>query len=499
MKRKITNNLAGIESEVHVFFQSNINKELKTKAACILLTKLNQFYGYSDNANIKKCPHSDLQCDGHEYLLNGSRAYLDHGYLEYATPACMTTSETVSAISAGDRMIQKAAVVLQDELGKDAVINAIRNNIDHQGHSFGTHVNIRMTREGYERIFDDSSVLNGFVVPFFVSLPVICGSGRCSSESNEEIFQIWQRSDFIKEIIGLQTMCDRPLINTRNESLSANPLEYARFHIIAFDANRLEVSQYLKIGLLRLLYAAVDADQIDVALELADPIKAIGSVSRNPFKAIRLASNKSITALEMQHAYLVAFTKLFKRGTFHRRVPDAGEILNRWKQVLTSLEKKPFSLIGILDWVTKFCWLEQVRVRKDLKWTSPQMKWWDIQYHSLINPPEIPHEKITNGSHVNELMKKAPQNSRALIRSELLGRFGKEISELNWHYVIDLDKTVYLLPDNPQPDSIKSLNKAKTLKQAATLMGLDFFSLNYEDSPRTKEDISKEKKQIEVI
>ena len=498
--QKVISNLVGVESEVHVFFQGDVSEELKARVVCMSLAALGELYGCKDNAQNKTCPHSGVSCGGHEYLLNGSRAYWDHGYLEYATPTCMTTSETVAAVLAGDQMIRKAIAELEQTFKKDMRIIAVRNNIDQQGHSFGAHVNIRMTRQGYERIFSDGDILNGYVVPFFVTLPVICGSGRCSSEDGEEVFQIWQRSDFLQELVGLQTTYDRPLVNTRDESLAADSERYARFHIIAFDANRLEIAEFLKLGLLRLLCAAVDADSVDMNLQLDNPIPAIRSISRQvlDFEPIRLASGKSMNALQIQRAFLSAFTKLHEDGVFVGRVEDAADILKRWGQVLTKLEKDPFSLFGSLDWITKYVWLEQIRNDKGLKWTSPQMKRLDIQYHSLTEPPGIPCKHITTDKHIGKLTRKAPLNCRAAIRGKLLNKFGDSISLINWHYFASAEEgNVYLLPDDPKPSLIKIIDKAKTLRKAAQMLKLPKVSLESLEE-LIEEDNTSELSEVEI-
>ena len=494
-QQKPENNLVGVESEVRVFFSSDINEELKTKVACMLLAKLGQLYGCKDNDRTKTCPHSGVLCGGHEFLPNGSRTYWDHGYLEYATPACMTTSEAVASVQTGDQMIRNAITKMMQTSEKKMSIAAIRNNIDHQGHSYGAHVNIRMTRKGYDRLFNDINILDVFVVPFFVTLPLICGSGRCSSEDGEEVFQIWQRSDFLKELVGLQTTFDRPLINTRDESLAADQ-DHARFHIIAFDANRLELAEYLKLGLLRLLCAAIDAGRVDVALELDNPMSAIRSISREPFKPLCLASNKSLTGLNIQRAFQVAFNKLYEQNIFAVRVPDASEILSRWDHVLTHLEKDPFSLIGSLDWVTKHAWLEQIRNDRRLNWSSLQMKWLDIQYHSVVDAVGIRGVQLVAKEHIEELTRNATMHSRAAIRGELLRKFGKEITEANWHYIVgDKNKIAYLLPDDPKSGLVEAMQGAKTLKEAATLLELTCVQLNSADKFQEQVIVSSQKEQ----
>jgi len=486
MKKTIgTNLVVGLESEVKAFWAGNcdLDEKLRAKAAaaCMLLSAIVDLYGSKEGSGAKTCPYSGLPCAGHEFLPNGSRVYLDHGYVEYATPTCASTSDAVAAIRAGDLIIQNAAAKLKEALegNSNAVVTAVRNNIDHKGHSFGAHVNIRMTREGYERIFD-AATLNGFVLPFFISLPLICGSGRCGSEDGEDLFQIWQRSDFLKQIIGLQTTFDRPLVNSRDESLSSDSRKYARFHIVAFDANRLEVAEFLKLGLLRLLCCAIDLDEPGVNLELMDPIAAVRSISRQPFKPIRLTSNKTITPLEIQRVFFTAFSRLYDHNAFAGRVPDAAEILTRWDHVLTALEKDPFSLIGSLDWITKSAWLEQIRGSKNLEWKSPQMKWLDLKYHCLTgdDAPNVPCERVTTDRRIAEFITNAPQDSRAALRGEMVRRFGSEIL-VNWHYFFSLDEEVaYLLPDDPETGMVEAIRRADTLKEAVDSLDLTRIQLN---------------------
>lgn len=476
-------NLIGVESEVHVFFQNEVDEDLRTKAACILLGALGELYGGNRAPGRKTCHYARVSCHGHEFLRNGSRKYLDHGYLEYATPACSSTSDAVATVRAGDLMIRNATTKLEEALEKDESVMAVRNNIDQRGHSFGgCHVNVRMTRQGYERIFSNHHVLNGFVVPFFFTLPLICGSGRCSSEDGEDVFQIWQRGDFLHELVGLQTTYDRPLVNTRDEPLAADPEKYARFHIISFDANRLEIAEYLKLGLLRLLCAAIDAECTDINLEPADPIAAIRSISRQPFKPIRLASNKTITALKIQRAFQAAFNKLYEQDIFTGRVPDAAEILARWDQVLTQLEQDLFTLVGCLDWVTKYVWLEQIRCAKKLKWSSPEIRWLDIQYHCLTHgSPDVPLERITTDQQIAQLISNGPPDSRAALRGQLLSRFGSEIKIANWHYVVSPEGEIaYLLPDDPEPGFANVIDSGKTFEVSARLLNLTSVRLNSE-------------------
>jgi len=148
---------------------------------------------------------------------------------------------------------------------------------------------------------------------------------------------------------------------------------------------------------------------------------AVQSISRNPFAPFMRSNHKTITSLEIQRALQDYFSKLHDLGVFRYRVPDAAEILARWEQVLTKLERYPFELVGSLDWISKFVWLEQIRNHKKLQWNDPQMQWLDILYHNITGgqAPNVPSITINSQEKMNEYVRKAPKNSREELRGKL--------------------------------------------------------------------------------
>ena len=70
-----------------------------------------------------------------------------------------------------------------------APIQLCKNNTDNKGSSYGSH------RE------------SGFLVPFFVSRQVICGTVRVGigAADGDSGFQISQRADFFELEVGLET------------------------------------------------------------------------------------------------------------------------------------------------------------------------------------------------------------------------------------------------------------------------------------------------------
>ena len=465
--------LCGVESEIPV----QIVKEGKIwPAAASTGLMLDATCGLADNTaeNGGWGACADLECVDGVFLANGARIYLDHELYEYATPEAATTMDAVAAVRAGDLIVRRAGARLREATG--AHVLAVRNNSDGHGNSYGAHVNVRMSRAGFQRIFNDGHVLSAFVVPFFVTLPILCGGGSIVHGEQGSRYVIWQRARFLKELVGWQTTVDRPLICERDEALSAHPERCARFHVIAFDACRCEVGEYLKLGLLRLLCAAVDVEAIDVDAELQDPLAGIGSVSQQPFAPLRLASGGTATPLEVQEIYLNAFKKLHNRGMFTGRVSDAGAILERWEQTLTTLRREPFDLVGSIDWISKLAWLEGVRGRHGLRWSDPQMRWLDIEYHALVGAevPSIPFRRVTTDEQVNRLVAEPPIGSRATLRGAIIRRFGQEIEGADWHWLMMAGaRYALVLPDEPPPDTADRLGQAETLAEAAVSLDLE--------------------------
>jgi proteasome accessory factor A len=287
----------------------------------------------------------------------------------------------------------------------------------------------------------------------------------------------------LKELVGPQTTYDRPLVNSRDESLDADPDRLARLHVVAFDANVSELAEYLKLGLLQLLCAAIDLGHTKVTTELSDPLSAIRSVARDPWAPLQMASGKTITPCEILGRHLDAFEAMNRDGYLEAKVPDAKTILRCATEVLTQLERDPLELCGVLDWPTKFAWLEGIREQHDLSWSDPRLKWLDCQYHRLTGGEglPVPLRRVTRDERIRSLAVRPPGESRAALRGQLIRRFGKEICTADWAWIApEGDEAVYWLPDDPEPGVFRKLESAKSLDEAARSLGLEADRLVWE-------------------
>lgn len=442
-------NVVGIESEVHIVAPGRAPAKLRREASRIIRQAVLRRHGLW---HCWDCKDSDA-CSRSEFLDNGSRCYIDHGYLEYSTPCSSSTREVVAAVKAGDTVIRDAVKEANRTLTPRTRLMAVRNTCDHRGHSYASHLNVSMTRRAFDRLMEDKGeLLHETIGPMLVSIPLLCGAGRAGSDQGEDVFQISERADYIQTERGPQTTSDRPLLNTRDEPL-ADGRRHARLHVICLDANRLEIPGYLKVGILRLLCASLDLSIPTVVIPLAEPVRALRAISRLPFGPIRLATGQTITALGIQESFLSSLSK--RSSDLAERVPDVLHILRTWEGVLAALGRDYLELVGMLDWVTKFACLEVARHDVKARWDDPRLAWRDIGYHVISSPENdygVMSQQADRGAMVSDaeveaLVARPPRSGRDAVRVGLMRRFAEDITACDWHWITGSDGSCCLLPD----------------------------------------------------
>src|SRR5579884_1597057 len=146
-------------------------------------------------------------------LPNGARFYNDHTHPEYSTPECRTLIDLLAHDRAGERIVQTAADRRNELLGQRAV-QLYKNNTDFHGHSYGCHDNYLVSRTiPFRRLVEG-------LLPFLVSRQVIAGAGKVGIEGQGGSFepghyQLSQRADFMETDLSVDTMHNRPILNTR--------------------------------------------------------------------------------------------------------------------------------------------------------------------------------------------------------------------------------------------------------------------------------------------
>ena len=366
-------------------------------------------------------------------LSNGARYYNDHAHPEYATPECKRLRDIIAQDKAGERIIEEC-VRRRNLHVNGGVVKVYKNNTDFIGHSYGCHDNYLM-----ERGLPFDLVIRG-LTPFLVTRQIIAGAGKVGIESDERVpsgvYQISQRADFFSVLVSIDTMNRRPIINTRDEP-HADSDKYRRLHVIIGDANMSEISGALKIGTTSLVLDLLERRLCPMQIELADPISALKSVSRDPDLKIVLpmAGGRTISAIDIQREYLAAAHKHL-RG----RDPETDWVLAAWEKVLADLERDPMLCRDRLDWVAKKWMLDAFVEVEKVTWDDPWLQSLDLEYHNvrreeglyaeLVRENKI--QRFVNDDDIRNAIRKPPGDTRAYFRGRCIEKFAKQMNSVQW-------------------------------------------------------------------
>ncbi len=381
-------------------------------------------------------PFSFYEMKSDLVLSNGARFYNDHTHPEYSTPECSTLHELIAHDRAGERIIQHAANTRNATLGSPAV-QLYKNNTDFHGHSYGCHDNYLISRTlPFDQLTDG-------LIPFLITRQLFSGAGKLGIEAQDSsyqpgVFQLSQRADFMETELSVDTMHNRPILNTRDEP-HANRQKYRRLHLIVGDANMCEFATALKVGTTQLVLDLI-AKNAAPQFKLADSVLAIKTISRDPdLKAtIPLKSGKAIAGLEIQKAYLSAANRAFAGVN-----EDSDWILTNWETTLAQLEHNRAELIGRIDWVTKQWLLESFAQEERLEWTDPWLASLDLEYHNVNTErglylgleQEGKAYRLCAEDEIRTAIQQGPTTTRASIRGLCVKKFRHEIQSVQWERI----------------------------------------------------------------
>jgi proteasome accessory factor A len=373
-------------------------------------------------------------------LPNGARYYVDHAHPEYSTPECASPRQLVVHDKAGERVLERSLTELHHILPPGQRIAIYKNNSDGKGNSYGTHENFLVDRG------TPFGIIVRDLTPFLVSRQIYTGAGKLGGEApwddrDRHRYQLSQRADFFEAEVGLETTLKRPIINTRDEP-HADPDKYRRLHVIVGDANMSEVATYLKLGTTSIVLKMIE-DEYLPDLTMANPVAALHEVSRDLSCTARLhlADGRRLRAVEIQWEYLERARKYIEQED---DTPDNRDVLQRWENVLSSLESDPLSLQRELDWVAKYRLLESYRERDGLAWSDPKLRLIDLQYHDVRTDKGLYYrmaatgkvDRLVSDREIEQAVMEPPEDTRAYFRGRCIARYPDAIAAASWDSMI---------------------------------------------------------------
>ena len=394
---------------------------------------------------------------GRKFLTNGGCAYIDLDHLELCIPEVLSARDHVAATHAMLWLARTALRAANSRLPPGKKIVALANNTDGQDHSYGSHLNFLVTRRAWTQMFERRLQHLLFLAAYQSSSIVVSGQGKVGAENNRSQvdYQISQRADFFEVLMGTQTTWNRPLVNSRDEALcgrsfgpqaSSDSPDKARLHVIFYDQNLCHTASFLKVGVMQIILAMIEAGHVCAGLVLEDPVEAVWQWSHDPSleRCVPLASGRKITAVELQLLFCEEARHFVDAGGCDGIVPEAPLILKLWSETLGLLQARDYpALSRRLDWVLKLQILERARrQRPELDWSSPGLKHLDFAYASLADGLYWTYEKnglvdrLVTDDQIEALRTEPPENTRAWTRAHLLRIADPEqVERVDWDSV----------------------------------------------------------------
>lgn len=399
---------------------------------------------------------------GRKYLpANGGCAYIDSDHLEVALSETASAFDHVAYWRAMLAEVRAATQRVNAALPPGQRLHVLANCSDGQGNSYGSHVNVLLTRAAWDSIFCRRAHYLAYLAAFQISSIVITGQGKVGAERRrpEVDFQLSQRADFIETLVSLDTMVHRGVVNSRDEPLcgmagraGAPPL--ARLHVIFFDSTLCQVATLLRVGMLQMVVAMIEAGFVNPNLALDDPLDALDSFSRDPNLETRakLVNDGWRSAVELQCDFLEEARRFAASGGFEGIVPEAERILALWEDTVGKLETRDFDTLSRrLDWVLKRRLLQSVLDRRsELTWQSPALRYLDQLYASLDESDGLfwavercgQVDRMVDEDAVERARREPPSDTRAWTRAHLLRLAGEDhVDQVDWDHVRFLTPT----------------------------------------------------------
>jgi proteasome accessory factor A len=372
---------------------------------------------------------------------DGSSAYDDSDHLEMTTGECAGAREHLAAWCVVLDRVRDAQALANQRLGGFTKIHVAARNADSHSNSFGGHQNYTVSRRAFSRTIRDPLAI-GHLASLQAALAVLVGQGKVGADrfGPHVDFQLSQRADYMSVLVSSDTMVNRSLVNSRDESHADEGI--ARQHVICFDSILSHVGRFVNIGVMQLELCLIELGAIEPTLILAHPIDAMQAWSRDVALTLEqplgIGGQTTLIALLRRHHDTMA--RLVASGFCEGIVPDAAEILTRFAALLDLASARDYAgLARVVDWAGKLALLECAAQHHQLAWDSPEMKRLDYQWGAIEDG--FYFDALADGTserliEENEIVRRPSSHTRAYTRARLLQLAPADcIERIDWDHI----------------------------------------------------------------
>jgi proteasome accessory factor A len=388
---------------------------------------------------------------------NGGCVYIDLDHIELCLPECSSAWEHTAAWHAMLRLSRSMLDRANARMPPGERIVVLVNCSDGQSNAFGAHQNYTIAQQTWSHLFERRLHYMLFLASHQVSSIILTSQGKVGSENGRPPvpYQVACRADFLECLAATRTTYARPICNTRREFHTGPHSPYwrdlprsrqpARLHCIMYDSVLCHAANLLRTGMMQICLAMLEAQFVNPALIVDDPVAAVVAWSHDPTlrTRMRMASGKRFSAVELQMGFLEEALRFSVRFDLDEVVPGADRILALWEDSLNKLRARDFhSLVSRLDWLLKKHILEEAMdCDRRLSWDSPQIKYLDHLYASLDREEGLYWQYESAGlverrvaeADIARLVVSPPEKTRAWSRAMLLRRFGSHgVRSVDW-------------------------------------------------------------------
>jgi len=172
-----------------------------------------------------------------------------------------------------------------------------------------------------------------------------------------------------------------------------------------------------------------------------------------------MVDGRRLTAVQIQIEIIEAATDYAIRFGLDSVDEQIGsDVLQRWRNVVFSLQSDLSTVANIVDWVAKKRIVEGFAQRHELQATDPRLKAIDLQYHDMrvekclalragLDVLCLPQDVMWSMVH-------PPSSTRAYFRGTVLQRWPSDVVAANW------DSVVFDIPNQglkriPMPEPLR--------------------------------------------